>query len=182
MLINLAICAALGSGIMGGPLFAFSNCVMRALAHQRQASGIRRMQGITIYILNPLFLGVTDNLMFRKRREFVNDWVGLICCITFNRDVASSASATTSSALFAMCRPVVLGERTSAKSSCRPSFRWFSGLPIAPVAPAIRTCIPVVGHRELKGFSRVSTPLLAPGQNHLAVPPGWPMWSPAAER
>ena len=55
ILVILAICAALGCGIMGGLLFAFSNFVMTALAHQPPASGIRAMQAINIYILNPLF-------------------------------------------------------------------------------------------------------------------------------
>ena len=56
MLVMLAIWAALGSGMMGGFLFAFSNFVMTALAHQPPASGIRTMQAINIYILNPLFV------------------------------------------------------------------------------------------------------------------------------
>ena len=55
ILVMLAICAALGSGMMGGLLFAFSNFVMTALAHQPPASGVRTMQAINIYILNPLF-------------------------------------------------------------------------------------------------------------------------------
>jgi uncharacterized membrane protein len=56
ILFILAICVALGSGVMGGLLFAFSNFVMTALAHQPPASGIRAMQAINIYILNPLFV------------------------------------------------------------------------------------------------------------------------------
>jgi uncharacterized membrane protein len=51
----LAIFAALGCGLMGGLLFAFSNFVMTALAHQPPSSGVRTMQTINVYILNPLF-------------------------------------------------------------------------------------------------------------------------------
>ena len=51
----VAIFAALGCGVMGGLLFAFSNFVMTALSHQPPASGIRTMQAINVYILNPLF-------------------------------------------------------------------------------------------------------------------------------
>ena len=58
ILVILTICAALGSGIMGGLLFAFSNFVMTALAHQSPAGGIRTMQAINIYILSSLFFVV----------------------------------------------------------------------------------------------------------------------------
>jgi uncharacterized membrane protein len=51
----LTIFAALGSGMIGGLLFAFSNFVMRALAQQAPESGIRSMQAINITIINPLF-------------------------------------------------------------------------------------------------------------------------------
>ncbi len=51
----LTIFAALGCGLMGGLLFAFSNFVMTALSHQPPASGVRTMQAIKVYILNPLF-------------------------------------------------------------------------------------------------------------------------------
>ena len=58
ILVILAIWAALGSGMMGGLLFAFSNFVMTALADQPPASGIRTMQAINFHILNPLFFVV----------------------------------------------------------------------------------------------------------------------------
>jgi uncharacterized membrane protein len=51
----LTIFAALGSGMIGGLLFAFSNFVMRALVQQPPESGIRTMQAINITIINPLF-------------------------------------------------------------------------------------------------------------------------------
>jgi uncharacterized membrane protein len=51
----LTIFAALGSGMIGGLLFAFSNFVMRALAQQPPENGIRTMQAINITIINPLF-------------------------------------------------------------------------------------------------------------------------------
>jgi uncharacterized membrane protein len=52
----LTIFAAVGAGLIGGLLFAFSNFVMRALAQQPPEGGIRTMQAINITILNPLFL------------------------------------------------------------------------------------------------------------------------------
>jgi uncharacterized membrane protein len=51
----LAIVTALGCGLMGGLLFAFSNFVMTALSRQPAASGVRTMQAINVHILNPLF-------------------------------------------------------------------------------------------------------------------------------
>jgi uncharacterized membrane protein len=51
----LSIFAAVGSGAMGGLLFAFSNFVMKSIALQPIESGIRTMQAINIHILNPLF-------------------------------------------------------------------------------------------------------------------------------
>ena len=54
----VAIFAAVGSGLMAGLLFAFSNFVMTALSHQPAASAMRTMQAINIYILNPFFFVV----------------------------------------------------------------------------------------------------------------------------
>jgi uncharacterized membrane protein len=48
--------AALGSGMMGGLLFAFSNFVMKSIARQAPEYGIRTMQAINADIQNPLFL------------------------------------------------------------------------------------------------------------------------------
>ncbi len=59
----LALIAAVGSGMVAGLLFAFSNFVMRALAQQPPESGVRTMQSINALIQNPiffiLFLGTT---------------------------------------------------------------------------------------------------------------------------
>jgi uncharacterized membrane protein len=52
----VAVFATVGCGLMGGLLFAFSNFVMRALSQQPPEGGIRTMQAINAYILNPLFL------------------------------------------------------------------------------------------------------------------------------
>jgi uncharacterized membrane protein len=54
----VAVFAAVGSGLMGGLLFAFSNFVMKALLEQPPASAIRTMQAINLTIVNPLFLAV----------------------------------------------------------------------------------------------------------------------------
>ena len=57
-ILAVAIFAAVGCGLMGGLLFAFSNCVMTALSHQPAASAMRTMQAINVYILNPVFFVV----------------------------------------------------------------------------------------------------------------------------
>jgi uncharacterized membrane protein len=54
----LLIFAALGSGLMGGLLFVFSNVIMKALAQLPPESGIRTMQAINLIIVNPLFLAI----------------------------------------------------------------------------------------------------------------------------
>ncbi len=48
--------AAVGSGLIGGLLFAFSNFVMKALGRQPTESGVQSMQAINVDIVNPLFL------------------------------------------------------------------------------------------------------------------------------
>lgn len=52
----LTVCAAIGAGLIGGLLFAFSNFVMKALSQQTPENGVRTMQAINVYILNPLFI------------------------------------------------------------------------------------------------------------------------------
>ncbi len=49
------IAAGVGAGLMGGLFFAFSNFVMRALAHLPGAHGMAAMQRINVTVLNPLF-------------------------------------------------------------------------------------------------------------------------------
>ena len=51
----LALVTALGSGLMAGLFFTFSNFAMRALGKIQPAAGIAAMQSINIVILNPLF-------------------------------------------------------------------------------------------------------------------------------
>ena len=48
----LTFAAALGSGIVTGILFAFSNFVMKALARVPLAQGISAMQSINVVVLN----------------------------------------------------------------------------------------------------------------------------------
>lgn len=50
------IAAALGSGLIAGLLFVFSNTAMRAFGRLPAAQGIAAMQAINIAIINPLFL------------------------------------------------------------------------------------------------------------------------------
>ena len=51
----LTALAAVGSGVMGGLIFAFSTAVMPALGRIAPANGIAAMQAINVVILNPLF-------------------------------------------------------------------------------------------------------------------------------
>jgi uncharacterized membrane protein len=48
--------AAVGSGLMSGLLFAFSNFVMSALMQLPREQGMAAMQKINVAILNPVFL------------------------------------------------------------------------------------------------------------------------------
>jgi uncharacterized membrane protein len=54
----LAFVSALGSGLAAGLLFAFSACVMTALARLPPDQGIAAMQSINVSILNPWFITV----------------------------------------------------------------------------------------------------------------------------
>ena len=58
VLFALVVGAAVGCGLIGGLLFAFSSFVMTALARQPAECGIRTMQAINVAILNPLFLSI----------------------------------------------------------------------------------------------------------------------------
>ena len=50
--------ALLGSVLIAGVFFAFSNFVMKALAAMPSSQGIAAMQSINIVVINPGFLGV----------------------------------------------------------------------------------------------------------------------------
>jgi uncharacterized membrane protein len=54
----LTLFAALGCGLMAGFFFAFSVCVMKALARLTPAEGIAAMQSINLVVINRLFLVV----------------------------------------------------------------------------------------------------------------------------
>ena len=58
LLFGLAVAAALGSGLVGGLLLAFSVSVMPTLGRQADAHGMRAMQTVNVVILNPLFLSL----------------------------------------------------------------------------------------------------------------------------
>lgn len=51
----LALLAALGSGLLGGFFFAFSNLVMTALGRISPPAGIAAMQSINVVVQNPVF-------------------------------------------------------------------------------------------------------------------------------
>jgi uncharacterized membrane protein len=57
VILVLTVLAALGSGLIGGVFFAFSNFVMAALARLAPPQGIAAMQSINVAVLNPGFLG-----------------------------------------------------------------------------------------------------------------------------
>jgi len=52
----LTFLAAIGSGLIAGIFFAFSNFVMKALARVPEEHGLRAMQAINVTVLNPVFL------------------------------------------------------------------------------------------------------------------------------
>lgn len=52
------ILAALGCGLMAGLFFAFSVCVMRALARRPAPEAVAAMQAMNTAIINPVFLVV----------------------------------------------------------------------------------------------------------------------------
>jgi uncharacterized membrane protein len=54
----LLLLCAIGSALIGGVLFAFSVCIMRALGTLPRAQGIRAMQAINVVIINAWFLTV----------------------------------------------------------------------------------------------------------------------------
>ncbi|MGJ7498795.1 DUF1772 domain-containing protein [Variovorax sp. ZT5P49] len=54
----LTVLAALGSGLIAGLFFTFSNTIMKALSRMPPEQGMAAMQHINAVILNPLFLGI----------------------------------------------------------------------------------------------------------------------------
>lgn len=54
----LTFIAALGSGLVAGIFFAFSNFVMKALARVPPAQGVAAMQSINVVVLNKWFFAV----------------------------------------------------------------------------------------------------------------------------
>lgn len=54
----LVVASMLGSALIGGIFFAFSNFIMKAFSRVPTAEGINAMQSINVVVLNPLFLGV----------------------------------------------------------------------------------------------------------------------------
>jgi uncharacterized membrane protein len=50
--------STIGCGLIGGFLFAFSVCVMKALGKLPPAQGIAAMQSINVVIINPWFLSL----------------------------------------------------------------------------------------------------------------------------
>lgn len=58
LILILTFAAALGSGLMAGLFFTYSNSVMGGLARLPVAQGVAAMNHINVVILNPLFLSI----------------------------------------------------------------------------------------------------------------------------
>ena len=56
LLFALTLATAVGSGLVGGVFFAFSNFVIEALGRLRPSEGLAAMQAINITVINPLFM------------------------------------------------------------------------------------------------------------------------------
>ncbi|MBZ9700223.1 MULTISPECIES: DUF1772 domain-containing protein [unclassified Mesorhizobium] len=56
LLPSLIFIAAIGSGVVGGVFFAFSNFVMPAMARLPAAGGIAAMNSINITVITPMFM------------------------------------------------------------------------------------------------------------------------------
>jgi uncharacterized membrane protein len=56
LLSALTIVSALGTGVVGGVFFAFSNFVMAGLARLPAPGGIAAMNSINVTVINPLFM------------------------------------------------------------------------------------------------------------------------------
>jgi len=54
-ILTLSLLGALGSGLLGGFFFSFSNLVMPALGRISPAAGIAAMQAINVVVQNPVF-------------------------------------------------------------------------------------------------------------------------------
>jgi uncharacterized membrane protein len=55
-LLVLTLITALGCGLVAGFFFAFSTCVMKALARLPAAQGVAAMQSINVVVINPLVM------------------------------------------------------------------------------------------------------------------------------
>jgi uncharacterized membrane protein len=56
-LLVLTLVTALACGLVAGFFFAFSTCVMKALARRPAAEGVAAMQSINIVVINPFCMG-----------------------------------------------------------------------------------------------------------------------------
>jgi len=73
----LIVASMLGSALIGGIFFAFSNFIMKALGRVSAAEGISAMQSINVVVLNPLFLGVftgTAGMSLLAAGPAVREW------------------------------------------------------------------------------------------------------------
>jgi uncharacterized membrane protein len=57
LLFVLTLVTAVACGLVAGFFFAFSTCVMKALARLPAAQGVAAMQSINVVVINPLVMG-----------------------------------------------------------------------------------------------------------------------------
>lgn len=79
-LFALTLSAALGCGIVGGVLFAFSTFVMKALGRLAAADGIAAMQSINITVMNPITMAAFGGTALASLALIINallNWQGM---------------------------------------------------------------------------------------------------------
>lgn len=81
-ILPVTVFAAVGSGLMAGLLFIFSNTIMKALTQLPPEQGMAAMQFINITIVNPLFL-------------FLFLGTAVLCLVLFVYALRQQHSATT---------------------------------------------------------------------------------------
>ena len=77
--ICLSIAAVLGTALIGGLFFAFSNVVMPALTRVSAANGIVTMQLVNVEVLNRWFLGAFMGT------AFVSTWLTVIAVVNWEQ-------------------------------------------------------------------------------------------------
>lgn len=123
-LMALVLAAAVGSGLVGGIFFAFSSFVMSALGSLTPEKGIAAMKAINVSVINPIFMSlflgtavvcvlagggslgwwnlISGKLVLTASFTYLVGCLGvtLVCNVPLNNQLASSAEATQTTALW----------------------------------------------------------------------------------